>query len=58
MADLKYRMILDLIASSSLVVKANLSRIHSSYLGPMRCGLSVLRKGILIIKEPIKHKSA
>ena len=51
-------MIMDLIANPSLVVKANLSKIHSSYRGPLRHGLSALQKGMLIIKEPIKHESA
>ena len=51
-------MILALIANLSLVVKANLSKIHSSYRGPLHRGLIILRKGMLVIKEPIKHESA
>ena len=48
-------MILDLIANPSFVVKSNLSKIHSSYCGPLRHGLFILRKSMLVIKEPIKH---
>ena len=56
-ADLDCR-ILVLIANSSLVVKAHLPKIHSSYRGPLRHGLIILQKNVLVIKEPTKHESA
>ena len=51
-------MILDLIANPSLVMKENVSKIHSSYRGLLHRGLIVLWKSMLVIKEPIKHESA
>ena len=55
--DPECRMIMDLITNPSFVMKAILSKIHSRYRGPLRHGLIVLQKGILIMKEPIKHES-
>ena len=56
-ADPTCRIILDLIANPSLMAKANLSKIHSSYRSPLRRGLIILQKNMLVIKEPIKHES-
>ena len=55
--DPECRMIMDLITNPSFVMKAILSKIHSRYRGPLRRGPIVLQKGILIMKEPIKHES-
>ena len=49
---------MNLIANPYLVVKENLSRLYSSYCGPLRRDLSVLEIGMGITKETIKHKSA
>ena len=56
--DLECSTIMDLIANPYLVMKANLSKIHSSYRDPLRRGLLVFQKGMLATKEPIKHESA
>ena len=50
-------MILDLIASPFLLVKATVSKIHSSYPDPLRRDLIVLRKSMSVIKEHIKYES-
>ena len=56
-ADPKCRIIMDLITNPFLVVKVKLAKINSSYHGTLHHGLIVLESKILIIKEPIKHKS-
>jgi hypothetical protein len=52
------RVILHLIANPSLVMKAHLSKIHSSYCSPLRRCLIFLQKSMLLIKGPIRHESA
>jgi hypothetical protein len=49
---------MDLVANPSLVVKTNLSKVHSSYRFHLSSGLIVLVKYLLIIKEPITHEAA
>ena len=53
-ANLECRMILDLIVNPSLVVKANLSKIHSSYRGLLCCGLIILQKGLIQLTDAAK----
>ena len=52
-ADPETRLIMDMIANPSLVTKANLSQIHSSFRMPLRQQLLVMEQGMIIYREPL-----